>query len=61
MKAENIVIALTASVLLTGVVLKVENTPDTGLITPIIKTATPEKPCVFMSVMGEQPDRKSVV
>lgn len=61
MKAENIVIALTASVLLTGVALKVENTPDSGLITPIIKTATPEKPCVFMSVMGEQPvDRYSV-
>jgi squalene-hopene cyclase-like protein len=55
MKTENLLIALSASALIAGVVLKYKITPDNKLIMNYEKPVTEEKPCVFMSVMGEQP------
>ncbi|MPT33823.1 MAG: hypothetical protein E2604_01735, partial [Flavobacterium sp.] len=55
MKTENLLLAITTSVLLTGAIIKTGK-PD-GTETTILRTqkAPEEKPCVFMSVMGEQP------
>lgn len=55
MKTENLFIALSASALIAGVVLKDKISPETKLVSHTEKPATEEKPCVFMSVMGEQP------
>ncbi|MEO8516747.1 MAG: prenyltransferase/squalene oxidase repeat-containing protein [Flavobacterium sp.] len=54
MKIENLLIALSASALLTGVYLKNEITSKNTSIINYQKPAEEEKPCVFMSVMGEQ-------
>lgn len=54
MKTENLLIALSASALLTGVFLKNEIAPENKRITNYEKPKSEEKPCVFMSVMGEQ-------
>ncbi|ESU19879.1 hypothetical protein FCR2A7T_12820 [Flavobacterium cauense R2A-7] len=54
MKTENLAIVLNATALITGILLKDKITPENKFITPYKKTLTEEKPCVFMSVMGEQ-------
>ncbi|HSD13782.1 MAG TPA: hypothetical protein VLB74_03965 [Flavobacterium sp.] len=60
MKTENLIAVLSASVLITGAALSsklaIEEQPEVRYESPI-KTKKPvieEKPCVFMSVMGEQ-------
>nr|WP_294935063.1 prenyltransferase/squalene oxidase repeat-containing protein [uncultured Flavobacterium sp.] len=55
MKTENLFIALSASALIAGVALKDKITPEPMLLVTVEKPVTEEKPCVFMSVMGEQP------
>ena len=61
MKTENLLLAITTSVLLTGAIIKTGK-PDLTETTALHTQKAPEeKPCVFMSVMGEQPvDRYSV-
>lgn len=55
MKTENLLIALTTSVLLTGVVIKTSNPTKSETAVFYKQKNSNEKPCVFMSVMGEQP------
>ena len=54
MKTENLLIILSASVLLGGVFLKNEITSYNKRAVNYEKPKPEEKPCVFMSVMGEQ-------
>ena len=60
MKTEKLLIAIGGTVLLTGIVLTAKTTSETKSLsryekeTPVKKPTTEEKPCVFMSVMGEQ-------
>lgn len=61
MKTENLIAVLSASVLITGAALSSQFTTEQQSLMPskknitIEKPAIEEKPCVFMSVMGEQP------
>ncbi len=61
MKTQKILIAMGVTTLLTGIVLTAKTNPETKLMAryekkaPIKTTPLEEKPCVFMSVMGEQP------
>ncbi|UUC46453.1 hypothetical protein [Flavobacterium cerinum] len=55
MKTENLLIALTTSVLLTGVVIKTSNSANSETAVVYKQKNSKEQPCVFMSVMGEQP------
>lgn len=60
MKTRKLLIAIGGTVLLTGIVLGAKTNTEKRLIsryeeqTPVKKPTTEEKPCVFMSVMGEQ-------
>ncbi|UOK42974.1 MULTISPECIES: hypothetical protein [Flavobacterium] len=54
MKTENLAIVLSATALLTGIILKDRITPENKFIATHEKPVDKEKPCVFMSVMGEQ-------
>ena len=60
MKTEKLLIAIGGTVLFTGIVLTAKTTSETKSLsryekeTPVKKPTTEEKPCVFMSVMGEQ-------
>lgn len=54
MKTENLLIVLSASALLGGVYLKNEIASENKLVPNYEKPKSEEKPCVFMSVMGEQ-------
>jgi len=54
MKTENLLIVLSASAFVGGVFLKNELAPENDLAVRYEKPKAEEKPCVFMSVMGEQ-------
>ncbi|ESU23731.1 hypothetical protein FEDK69T_11360 [Flavobacterium enshiense DK69] len=54
MKTENLAIVLSATALVTGIILKDKFTTENRFITTHEKPVSEEKPCVFMSVMGEQ-------
>lgn len=55
MKTENLLLALTTSVVLTGVMIKTGKPESTETTVLHTQKAPEEQPCVFMSVMGEQP------
>lgn len=55
MKTENLLLVLSATTLITGAVLKEKLTPETTTPLRSETSITEEKPCVFMSLMGDQP------
>lgn len=55
MKTENLLLALTTSVLLTGAVIKTSDGVNNNTSVYYAQKNQEEPPCVFMSVMGEQP------